>query len=137
MNSHPVDLHVGKRLRSRRIMLGKSQEELGESVGITFQQIQKYERGLNRIGSSRLYDFSQVLGVKISFFFEDFNDPEDTNGVDGALINEDFTNDNQYNKEVLLLVRSFYSIPDLSIRKKLFALIRSLSSYDVKGIDLL
>lgn len=72
---HRIDVHVGGRVRLRRMMLGLSQERLGEKLGLTFQQIQKYEKGANRIGASRLYDISQVLSVPVQFFFEDL--PED------------------------------------------------------------
>lgn len=68
---HPVDIHVGSRLRLRRMMLGLSQSRLGESVGLTFQQIQKYERGANRMGASRLYELARILDVPISYFFEE------------------------------------------------------------------
>ena len=67
----PIDVHVGSRLRMRRNMLGMSQEKLGEAVGLTFQQIQKYERGANRVGASRLYQFARVLDVPVSFFYDD------------------------------------------------------------------
>ena len=69
--SHPVDVHVGTRMRQRRTLLGMSQEKLGKAVGLTFQQIQKYERGANRMGSSRLYEFARVLDVPISYFFDE------------------------------------------------------------------
>src|SRR5512147_1895392 len=68
---NPVDIHVGSRVRLRRTLLGLSQEKLGEAVGLTFQQIQKYERGANRIGASRLFEFSRILDVPVSFFFDD------------------------------------------------------------------
>ena len=70
---NPVDVHVGQRVRLRRTLLGMSQEKLGEAIGLTFQQVQKYERGANRIGSSRLYDLSRVLDVPISYFFDDMD----------------------------------------------------------------
>ena len=69
--SHPVDVHVGARMRQRRTLLGMSQEKLGTAVGLTFQQIQKYESGSNRIGSSRLYEFAKVLDVPVSYFFDE------------------------------------------------------------------
>src|SRR4026207_616657 len=69
--SHPVDVHVGARMRQRRTLLGMSQEKLGAAVGLTFQQVQKYERGGNRIGSSRLYEFAKVLDVPVSYFFDE------------------------------------------------------------------
>src|SRR6201997_5585917 len=68
---NPIDKHVGSRVRMRRMMLGMSQERLGDALGLTFQQVQKYERGVNRVGASRLFDISRVLDVPISFFFED------------------------------------------------------------------
>lgn len=69
--SHPVDVHVGTRLRQRRSLLGISQTKLGESVGLTFQQVQKYERGSNRVSSSRLFEFAQILDVPVSYFFDE------------------------------------------------------------------
>jgi len=70
----PIDVHVGSRIRLRRTLLGMSQERLGEALGLTFQQVQKYERGVNRVGESRLFDLSRVLDVPISFFFDDMPD---------------------------------------------------------------
>ena len=70
---HPVDVHVGARVRLRRTALGMSQEKLGDAIGLTFQQVQKYERGTNRIGASRLYELSRVLEVPVSFFFEELD----------------------------------------------------------------
>lgn len=69
----PVDIHVGRRLHDRRILMGLSQEQLGESVGVTFQQIQKYERGANRVSASRLWEFSRIMGVPVSWFFDEFD----------------------------------------------------------------
>ena len=69
--ANPIDVHVGSRVRFRRMLLGMSQEKLGENLGLTFQQIQKYEKGINRIGASRLFDLSQVLGVPVQFFYEE------------------------------------------------------------------
>src|ERR1700752_933156 len=70
---NPIDVHVGSRVRLRRTLLGMSQEKLGEAIGLTFQQVQKYERGANRVGASRLYDLSRVLDVPVSFFFDDIS----------------------------------------------------------------
>src|SRR6478752_10537797 len=69
--ANPMDVHVGSRVRLRRMLLGMSQEKLGEHLGLTFQQVQKYEKGINRIGASRLFDLSQVLGVPVQFFYEE------------------------------------------------------------------
>src|SRR5260221_14471992 len=71
MPSHAVDVHVGARMRQRRTLLGMTQSKLAEAVGLTFQQIQKYERGTNRVGSSRLFEFASVLGVPVSYFYEE------------------------------------------------------------------
>ena len=73
-NNNAVDVHVGKRVRLRRTLLGMSQEQLGAALDITFQQVQKYERGANRVSASRLWDISQILDVKISYFFDDMTD---------------------------------------------------------------
>lgn len=134
MAAHPVDIHVGRRLRSRRTILGMSQEEIGQSVGVTFQQIQKYERGLNRIGSSRLYEFSCILGVGISYFFEDYHNPQlnDNDEVNSLQEEENaFEYEKLNNKEILNLVRSYYGIPDPAVRKKILSLIKTLSSEEV------
>src|SRR5688572_10163347 len=74
--ANPIDIHVGSRVRFRRMLLGMSQEKLGERLGLTFQQVQKYEKGINRIGASRLFDLAQVLGVPVQFFYDDAPLPE-------------------------------------------------------------
>ena len=74
--ANPIDIHVGSRVRFRRMLLGMSQEKLGEKLGLTFQQVQKYEKGINRIGASRLFDLAQVLGVSVQFFYEEAPVPE-------------------------------------------------------------
>lgn len=115
---HPVDAHVGKRIRHRRWMIGMTQQQLAEKVGIKFQQIQKYETGMNRVSASRLWDISDVLGVPISFFFE---------GLDGEAAQvEDVEGDILADKEALQLVRSYYAIPEAQ-RRRLFELARVLS----------
>ncbi len=131
MEAHPVDIHVGKKLRSRRTILGKSQEEIGTAVGITFQQIQKYERGLNRIGSSRLYEFANLLGVGVSYFFEGLEVENGGVNIGIAGLAEtslSFEHEGLENKEILSLVRSYYSISNPQIRKKILSLMKSLSS---------
>src|SRR5882762_8525140 len=82
---NPTDVHVGSRVRLRRTLLGMSQEKLGEAIGLTFQQVQKYERGANRVGASRLYDLSRVLDVPVSFFFDDIAPGEDVAVRPGGL----------------------------------------------------
>ena len=135
---NPIDVHVGKRLRLRRTLLGMSQERLGELLGLTFQQIQKYERGVNRIGSSRLYELGQILDVPVSFFFDDMVGSrlpgsvnralpglaEETGGfhrnLDGTLLLE--------RRETLELVRAYYRITDSQVRKRLFELAKALGN---------
>ena len=116
---HPVDVHVGKRVRHRRWMVGMTQQQLAERVGIKFQQIQKYETGMNRISASRLWDISEALGVPVSFFFEGLGEetPESANTMPGDILAD---------KEALELVRSYYAIPETQ-RRRLFELARVLS----------
>src|SRR5579885_334921 len=120
---NPIDVHVGSRVRLRRNMLGLSQEKLGEAIGLTFQQVQKYERGANRIGASRLYDLSRVLDVPVSFFFDDLS-PETAAAVQGegsgAPAVAHFETDPMMRRETLELVRAYYRIPDPQIRRRLF-----------------
>jgi transcriptional regulator with XRE-family HTH domain len=134
MVPHPIDTHVGKRLRSRRTLLGMSQEKLGEAVGVTFQQIQKYERGLNRIGSSRLYEFARVLSNPVSYFFDGIE--EVVGEAEVKSISDDknrFEYESIANKEVLSLVRAFSGITDQKIRKDIISLVKSLSNAAVEA----
>ena len=116
---HPVDAHVGKRIRHRRWMVGMTQQQLADKVGIKFQQIQKYETGMNRVSASRLWDISEVLGVSIAFFFEGI---EGADTPRAAVVEGDMMAD----KEALELVRSYYAIPEAQ-RRRLFDLARVLS----------
>jgi len=126
---HPVDVHVGARLKLRRKLLGKTQGELGAAVGLTFQQIQKYERGSNRMGSSRLYQFAEFLDVPISFFFDDL--PSDIeNRVVSGYIPSDRPDDVMMRDETLELVRMYYSVEPASVRKRLTELVKSLARAD-------
>jgi len=131
---HPVDVHVGSRVRLRRTMLGMSQEKLGDAVGLTFQQIQKYERGANRMGASRLYQFSHILGVPVAFFFDDMPSQAlgmvakpDTPGMsdnDQSALDQD----PMARQETLELIRAYYRIQDPKVRKKLYELLRSITN---------
>lgn len=134
----PIDVHVGTRVRLRRTLLGMSQEKLGEALGLTFQQIQKYERGVNRIGASRLFDLARVLDVPIGFFFDDMspelggsgaNRPRNA-GMGLAERQDGFEDDTLHRRETLELVRAYYRITDPSVRKKVFDLIKTLSPTD-------
>jgi transcriptional regulator with XRE-family HTH domain len=130
----PIDVHVGARIRLRRTLLGMSQERLGEALGLTFQQVQKYERGVNRVGASRLFDLSRVLDVPISFFFDDMPDSLTSSfgGQPGrrssglADTSEGFGDDTLSRRETLELVRAYYRITDPAIRKRVFELIKSM-----------
>lgn len=134
MAPHPIDIHVGRKLRNRRTLLGMSQENIGESVGVTFQQIQKYERGLNRIGASRLFEFSEILGVNVDYFFDEYRNASEANkSTDTSHQTTQFTvseTEEYGNKEILSLVRSFHAINDPLIRKRVLALIRSIAAVD-------
>lgn len=127
---HPIDVHVGSRVRLRRTLLGMSQEKLGDAIGLTFQQVQKYERGANRIGASRLYDLSRVLDVPVSFFFDDAPvteaDPAHLEGVHEEP--GQFDLDPMAKRETLELVRAYYRVSDPAVRKRLFELTKSLAN---------
>ncbi|MBU2980765.1 helix-turn-helix domain-containing protein [Lentibacter algarum] len=119
--AHPVDVHVGKRVRHRRWLVGMTQQQLAEEVGIKFQQIQKYETGANRVSASRLWDISETLDVPVSFFFEglDVSDAAET-------LSEQLPADLLGDKEAMELIRSYYAIPE-NQRRRLFDLARVLS----------
>ena len=139
-NPDPVDIHVGARLRMRRNLVGLSQEQLGKGLGLTFQQIQKYERGINRMGSSRLFQISKILSVPVSYFFEDMPamlglslQTGFAEGGQSALENaptsgsggEDY--DILSRRETLDLVRAYYRIQDVKKRRRVYELIRSMA----------
>src|SRR3712207_1313274 len=117
---NPIDVRVGARLRLRRNMLGLSQEKLGEAIGLTFQQVQKYERGANRIGASRLYELSRVLDVPISFFFDD-TDPVRAPAMGGFVEPQVavFNSDPLRRSEITELVRDYLAIEDAVVRRRL------------------
>ncbi|MFV0335859.1 MAG: helix-turn-helix domain-containing protein [Tropicimonas sp.] len=115
--AHPVDIHVGKRVRHRRWMIGMTQQQLAQQVGIKFQQIQKYETGANRISASRLWDIATSLRVNVSFFFDGLENDAPAESPSGDLLAD---------REALELVRSYYAIPEHQ-RRQLFELARVLS----------
>ncbi|WP_112324244.1 helix-turn-helix domain-containing protein [Oceanibium sediminis] len=118
---HPVDAYVGQRIRHRRWMLGMTQQQLGDAVGIKFQQIQKYETGMNRVSASRLWDIASVLDVPVSFFFDGLSEDGEKRESKGDLPTDLFAD-----KEALELIRSYYAIPPEQ-RRRLFDLARVLS----------
>jgi len=119
---HPVDVHVGKRIRHRRWTLGTTQQQLADKVGIKFQQIQKYETGANRVSASRLWDIAGALNVPVSFFFEGM----DSHTAVDATATADMPDDILSDREALELLRSYYAIPEAQ-RRRLFDLARVLS----------
>jgi len=126
---NPVDIHVGSRVRFRRTLLGMSQEKLGAAVELTFQQIQKYERGTNRIGSSRLFQFAQVLDVPVSFFFDDMPGEFAQVQPDASLnYSENFPQPQFASRETLELVRAYYKIQNPAVRKRVLELTKAVAS---------
>ena len=138
MKPNPVDVHVGQRLRQRRVLAGLSQEKLARMVGITFQQVQKYERGANRIVASRLYQLAQVLDVPVSYFFEDANaeaandEPQSKPGLAGL---DSLSHDIMAERETLELVRTYYGIESENVRRRAFELLRALSNRQTPSLE--
>jgi transcriptional regulator with XRE-family HTH domain len=132
---NPIDIHVGSRVRFRRMLLGMSQEKLGEKLGLTFQQIQKYEKGINRIGASRLFDLAQVLGVPVQFFYEEAP-ASDTPPllVDGFAEKPAGNSIVEFlrSRDGLELNKAFVRIPDAKARRAIVDLVRSLANDDHK-----
>ena len=127
-NPNPVDVHVGGRIRLRRTLLGMSQEKLGKAIGLTFQQVQKYERGTNRVGSSRLFQLAKVLNVPVSFFFDDM--PTEVSGGTAALgePGKPFEHNPFTKRETLELVRAYHRIGDRGVRKRVFELVKAIAA---------
>jgi transcriptional regulator with XRE-family HTH domain len=127
---NPVDTHVGSRVRLRRMLLGMSQERLGESMGLTFQQVQKYEKGVNRIGASRLFQISKILDVPIQFFFEEAPYIGDGGAARGMAEpdSEAFILEFLNSREGLELNRAFVKIGDAKVRKSVVDLVRALGA---------
>lgn len=143
---NPVDVHVGSRVRLRRMLMGLSQEKLGEALGLTFQQVQKYERGINRIGASRLWDLSRVLGIPVGYFFENMEeavarlsprqladcltampaDGEEEGSPSDAGDGED--EGDAGHREVLELIRAYGRISDPGVRRRIYELTRTLAA---------
>jgi transcriptional regulator with XRE-family HTH domain len=119
-----VDMHVGTRVRLRRTLLGMSQEKLAEAIGLTFQQVQKYERGGNRISASRLFDLSRVLDVPVSFFFDGMDEAPPV----PSPMPEQGEPDPMAKRETLELVRAYYRITDPSMRKRIFELTKAVAA---------
>ncbi len=132
---NPIDVHVGGRVRFRRMLLGMSQEKLGEKLGLTFQQIQKYEKGINRIGASRLFDLAQVLGVPVQFFYEEAPAGDapllEADGF-AEKLGENSIVDFLRSRDGLELNKAFVRISDAKARRAIVDLVRSLANDDTK-----
>src|SRR5207302_589431 len=140
---NPVDVHVGCRLRLRRLLLGMSQEKLAAALGITFQQVQRYERGTNRIAASRLWDMSLVLNCPVSFFYEEMANnvaeasPRNLSRTGAASMPTEFgpppEEDLIVRRETLDLVRAYYTIKDPRVRRQIWDLTKALTLADRVG----
>ena len=133
-NNNAIDLHVGKRVRLRRTLLGLSQEQLGAELNITFQQVQKYERGANRISASRLWDMSQILDVPVSYFFDDMSEAtmrgsprRVARGVESGTGEGGGQKDPMARRETLELVRAYYTIEQPTVRKRVSEMVKSIA----------
>ena len=133
-NNNPIDVHVGRRVRLRRTLLGMSQEQLGDALNITFQQVQKYERGCNRISASRLWDIGQILDVPVSFFFDDMSDDTAAHSprrMKGGGVKDEYEEnptDPMARRETLELVRAYYSIKNPNLRKRITEMVKSVAT---------
>jgi len=133
---NPVDVFVGQKLRSRRNLIGITQESLAEAAGITFQQVQKYEKGRNRLSASRLFQFSRVLDVPVSYFFEGFAASDSQIGIQGgfaendqdAFVGEaDEQEDILHRKETVELIRTYYTINDEKLRRDFLKMLKQMA----------
>jgi transcriptional regulator with XRE-family HTH domain len=134
---NPIDVHVGNRLRLRRTLLGMSQQKVGEALGLTFQQVQKYERGTNRIGASRLWDLAGVLDCPVAFFFDEMDQKTADAGPrnwDGDATGMASAQDDPMNRrETLELVRAYYRIKGYHVRRRIYDLAKSLASTAIEN----
>jgi transcriptional regulator with XRE-family HTH domain len=133
---HPIDLHVGNKVRLRRTLLGYSQDKLAQALGLTFQQVQKYERGANRVSASKLFEIASVLGVQISYFFQDLEGPAAAavQGMAEAAA-EPFEHEQLQRRETVELVRAYYRISNPQVRKRMLELIKAVSNGDSSMVD--
>ena len=129
--SNPIDAHVGSRVRMRRMLLGLSQEKLGELLGLTFQQVQKYEKGANRIGASRLFDLSHVLGVPVQFFYDEapaaITDAHTAATGMAERASEPYVADVLSSRDSIELNKAFARISDARVRRAVVELVKSLA----------
>lgn len=131
---NPIDIHVGGRVRMQRMLIGMSQEKLGEALGLTFQQVQKYEKGANRIGASRLFQISRVLSVPVEFFYDglridDLQDPAAGEGNDVS-----FDVDMLSTAEGIQLNSAYFAIKDPKLRRRVLDLVKTLGQVDEESV---
>jgi transcriptional regulator with XRE-family HTH domain len=130
-----IDIHVGSRVRQRRTLLGLSQEKLAGALDLTFQQVQKYERGANRIGAGRLFELSKALDVPVSYFFEELPEEAEGGGPPKGLAEgapSRYEGDPMAQRETLLLVRAYYGIGDPAVRRRMLDLMRAMANGTVR-----
>lgn len=127
---NPIDAYVGARVRTRRLMLGMSQERLADRIGVTFQQVQKYEKGTNRVGASRLQKIANVLGVPPSFFFYQESEELVTTAGIGDFTTMSYVSQFLQSREGMALNQSFLKIPDANVRQKIVALVKAMAEMD-------
>jgi transcriptional regulator with XRE-family HTH domain len=133
---NPIDKHVGSRVRMRRMMLGMSQEKLGDALNLTFQQVQKYEKGTNRIGASRLQQISNILQVPVSFFFEGAPDmPGETRPAGGDAPSPAYVSDFLATSDGLALTKAFMRIADAKLRRRIVDLVEQIAGQSPNGGD--
>jgi transcriptional regulator with XRE-family HTH domain len=128
---NPIDKYVGSRVRMRRMMLGMSQEKLGDALGLTFQQVQKYEKGSNRIGASRLQQISLILQVPVSFFFEGAPSPPGTNEGFGEAASPAYVTDFLATTDGLALAKAFMRIPNAKLRRRVVDLVEEMAGAQI------
>jgi transcriptional regulator with XRE-family HTH domain len=124
---HPIDMHVGKRVRMRRLMLEMSQEMLGDALGVTFQQVQKYEKGTNRISASRLQHISQILQVPVVFFFDGAPHDRGQHDAPNGAPSPQYVSDYLATSDGLLLTKAFMQIPDAKLRRSIVNLVEQIA----------
>ena len=132
---NPIDKHVGSRVRMRRMMLGMSQEKLGDALALTFQQVQKYEKGTNRIGASRLQQISNILQVPVAFFFEGaphLGEGAAPLNIEGAP-SPTYVSDFLATSDGLSLTKAFMRIPDAKLRRRIVDLVQQIAGGETEG----
>ncbi|MGM0422370.1 MAG: helix-turn-helix domain-containing protein [Pseudomonadota bacterium] len=136
-SSSPVDAHVGAKLRTRRNLMGMSQDDLASQIDVTYQQVQKYENGMNRIGASRLYEISRVLKVAVGYFFEGLGSAEKSQGFaeNGQAAFEAENDDILNRKETYELIRSYYQIKDVKLRQQILEMAKAMARSAKKSAE--